>query len=503
MSDFLGIVYTVTFVLVFLLFSELLAKFNHISKENARKIIHISVGNVVFFIPMFDTRWIAAAIPAIFVVGNFLLSPLSPIKKLQLRTFTAGHKWGTILYPLSLSIVTYLGFSHLWIIVASFFPVVYGDGFAAIFGPLAKKGIFKTTGGVKTLLGTSVMAVLTWVSVLLGIVILGYDLSFAIITASVACILVVPIELLSPKGMDNLFIPIILYPIFQSLENMMDIIGDNLNLTIYLIGVIFGLIFAVGGYFGKALTVDGALSGFLITTFMLGIGGYVIGIQLLLFFVIGSLATKFVKKIAGKTQAEFEKGGEQRDAIQAIAKAGLASILSLFYLHSHHEFWLFVITGLMSAAIVDTLATEVGIAFKGTPRSVFRPWKLAKRGDAGVISIYGTIGGLFFGSVLTVSVYLVSLVDPVYHNFASSNSMLIILPLIGGLIGMITDSMIGATIQRRNKCIICGEVVEANTHHEQTTMHCRGIYWFNNDLTNISGTLAGGLSTLLLVLLIL
>ncbi|MEM4188617.1 MAG: hypothetical protein QXN56_05640, partial [Candidatus Hadarchaeum sp.] len=93
-EDVAGILFVYGYVGLLLLLSEkVLSKYPTIS----RKILHIMVGNIVFILPIFQTREamvFGAAAP--FIVFTFLISPRSPIKskstvltRNQLRTTRA------------------------------------------------------------------------------------------------------------------------------------------------------------------------------------------------------------------------------------------------------------------------------------------------------------------------------------------------------------------------------------------------------------------------------
>ncbi len=491
MGDLQAALLTIGTVLVFLGISEGLATLDRVSKETARKMIHISVGNVIFFVPLFETRLLAAGIPFLFVFGNYLLSPMSPIEKMRLKTFKAGHAWGTILYPLSLSICTYLFFDNPWILVAVFLPVVYGDGFAAVFGPKAKSGLFRIYGSTKSLLGTSVVGLFSCGTVSIGVIILGYPIGLALTAGAIVGMISPFIELGSPKGTDNFVLPLTLSLIIGLSADRIVELSGQIDGTMYLIGLGGGLLFGVGGYISNVLTADGAITGFFITTLMLGVGGYVPGLELLLFFVLGSGATKLVTRIAGSTQAEFEKGSERRDAIQAVAKAGVPAILSFCYVIFDNEIFLLGLTGMMAAALIDTMATEVGIAFQGTPVKVLQPWKKAEPGDTGVLSAKGTLGGMGFGILFAIAVYYTGKLVGAWDDYLLLP--FVILVVIAGTLGMVTDSILGTTLQRKNICQVCNKILEASTHHEKETDHHSGISWFNNDVTNILATVSGGI----------
>ncbi len=212
-GNILGTLLVFVTVLIFLGTGEFLARKQKISKENARKFVHISVGNIIIFVPIFNDKLIATAVPLAGGFGNFLFSPKSPFEKMKLKTFDAGHAMGTVYYAVALTALTYLGFDTPWIIAATFLPVAYGDGFAAVMGPKAKSGKFRTIAGEKTLLGTSSMLLASFLSVSTMITLMGYDLKFAILIGLIAATVGSIIELISLKGLDNLLIPLGLFPI--------------------------------------------------------------------------------------------------------------------------------------------------------------------------------------------------------------------------------------------------------------------------------------------------
>ncbi len=213
--NILGAILIIFTVLILLISGEFMAHKGIMSKSNARKFIHISVGNIIIIVPMFTNRYIITAIPAFFIFVDFLLSPKSPVKKMRLKSFEAGHALGTVYYAISLTFVVWFGFPTPWLIAATFLPVVYGDGFAAVFGSYAKRGFFNGNGGTtKSILGTSAMVIASFLSVMIFIILMGYAIQFAAVVAIIAAILGTVIELLSPKGFDNLLIPAILLIVF-------------------------------------------------------------------------------------------------------------------------------------------------------------------------------------------------------------------------------------------------------------------------------------------------
>ena len=496
MSDLLGASLTILWVSIFLVFSELLARVGKLSKENARKLIHIGVGNVVFFIPLFENFIIAIIIPATFIIGNYFLSPLSPISKIKLKTFEAGHSLGTIFYPISLTIVIFLFFDINWKIIACFMPLVYGDGFAAVFGPKSKSGKYIIFGNTKSLLGSGIISLFSIISVFGGILVMEGDLMLAIYVSLITGIMAPIIENLSPKGTDNLFIPIILSILFFVIPDT-QFLDLEINIPMFSVGAIIGLLIASLGFKLHFLTLDGAIFGFILSLYMLGIGGVSIGIQLFLFFILGSIATKYIGKNEDKTQFEFEKGSEKRDGLQALAKSGLPAIMTLFVINGPFEILFYFISAIICSSLVDTLATEIGIKYGKNTYHIFRPGNQMEVGETGGISIEGTMGGAISGLIYSVIVMLSSYFENILLFFSFKFILII---SISGLFGMLCDSFIGTTLQRKNECTKCGKILENKYHNGNETVHVSGIKWFSNDLTNFLGTTLGGMSAIIMYL---
>ena len=497
MSDLLGASLTILWVSIFLVFSELLARVGKLSKENARKLIHIGVGNVVFFIPLFENFIIAIIIPATFIIGNYFLSPLSPISKIKLKTFEAGHSLGTIFYPISLTIVIFLFFDINWKIIACFMPLVYGDGFAAVFGPKSKSGKYIIFGNTKSLLGSGIISLFSIISVFGGILVMEGDLMLAIYASLISGIVTPIIENLSPKGTDNLFIPIILSILFFVIPDK-QFLDLEINILMFSVGAIIGLIIASLGFKLHFLTLDGAIFGFILSLYMLGIGGVSIGIQLFLFFILGSIATKYIGKNEDKIQFEFEKGSEKRDGLQALAKSGLPAIMTLFVINGPFEILFYFISAIICSSLVDTLATEIGIKYGKNTYHIFKPGNQMEVGETGGISIEGTIGGAISGLIYSVIVMLSSYFENILLFFSFKFILII---SISGLFGMLCDSFIGTTLQRKNECTKCGKILENKYHNGNETVHVSGIKWFSNDLTNFLGTTLGGMSAIIMYLI--
>ncbi|MFW9927797.1 MAG: DUF92 domain-containing protein [Candidatus Thorarchaeota archaeon] len=483
------------FVFFWLFFSEYLSRKNKITKIDARKLLHIMVGNVVFFLPLFHDKLIVFLIPFVFIFFNFFLTPYGPIKKLRMDTFEHGHALGTVWYAVSLTVLVVLSFDIPWIIAASFLPLAYGDGLAAVVGSRAHNGFLWSFGGKKSLLGTWTFIWATFFSVLFGLAIfnvLGFaslNIKTILLLAIVLAIIASLIEFFSPKGLDNLFIPIGALIFLNITYDFLNQASLNINLNVFMIGIVIALFFGIFGYYMKFLTLDGSMAGFFMGMVIMGIGGFSLGIALLIFFIVGSFVTKLNNP---SQQSSFEKGSSTRDSMQAIAKAGFATIVALstvFWKDNPIVFMIFIAT--LGTSLVDTIATEIGIYTKGQARYILAPWRTLKTGESGGISFNGTIAGILTAFIFTMIIVILIIIDPSINQIIFQTKVFLIVPL-ASVCGMFIDSILGATIQEQRLCEICNKKVEAAIHCSYKTKKVSGFSFIKNDMVNFLAVTLGG-----------
>ena len=188
-------------------------------------------------------------------------------------------------------------------------------------------------------------------------------------------------------------------------------------------------------------------------------------ILLLAFFVSGSVLTQLA-------------GGEggQRNLRQVIANGGVAAVAALW------GQWT-VAAGALAAAAADTWATEIG-AFSPTPPRLLTTGRRVPKGTSGGISLLGTLGG-FAGAGAIAGV--ARLFEP--RDIAPRSAAWIV---AAGIIGMLIDSLLGATLQGVYECPQCA----ARSERRDTLCHepvrlIRGWRWLDNDVVNLAATLTG------------
>lgn len=181
--------------------------FERFSKEASRKFIHIVLCNWwILAMFLFESVWYAMFVPATFVIINVLSAKYNLIPSME-RDEDEGY--GTVYYAVSLTILVGLTFGYInqpWIGAIGMLIMGYGDGFAAIVGKAIPYKPYQVFGSRKTVSGSLVMWIcsflISWIFFSLYTSTLGW--TEALVVASVATVL----EAISPKGLDNLFVPI-------------------------------------------------------------------------------------------------------------------------------------------------------------------------------------------------------------------------------------------------------------------------------------------------------
>ena len=64
---------------------------------------------------------------------------------------------------------------------------------------------------------------------------------------------------------------------------------------------------------------------------------------------------------------------------------------------------------------------------------------------------------------------------------------------VGGVVGSLADSVLGASVQSRRRCDACNAWTERQVHRcGGATSHARGFAWLTNDSVNFCATAVGG-----------
>lgn len=231
-------------------------------------------------------------------------------------------------------------------------------------------------------------------------------------------------------------------------------LNDPLQLFLILI---FLAAFSILSYRKKLLDFEGVLIGNAVGLAAITYGPNPIvdfGI-VVIFFIIGEIASNFPRK-----------KHEQRNIWNVIGNSlpSLIVLTSIIFFPQYSFIIELGFFGAISAALADTLSSEVGYYSKQQPIMI-TTLKSVPRGTDGGVTLLGEIAALFGGTVIAL-VYLF-----VYNNIPAT-----IIILLAGLVGSNVDSFFGAVFETKKL--------------------------LNNTQVNMLGSAAGAIFCILLGLLI-
>ena len=267
--------------------------------------------------------------------------------------------------------------------------------------------------------------------------------------------------------------------------------------TSLLLGAGLSSLIGIIAYRRHSLTKSGVVGAVLLGTVLFGFGGTVAGILLVAFFVSSSTLSHLHADEKSALAEKFSKGA-QRDLTQALANGGVAALLAIaFYVAPSDIFWAGLVGGLASVN-ADTWATELGVLAVRRPRLITN-LRVVEVGASGGITARGTLAA-FFGAFLIALLAGTGWIGagrPLPDGLA-----LILAGTLGGLVGALFDSLLGATVQSIFYCDVCEKETERHPLHTcgTETHSLRGWKWLNNDGVNfLSAGVGAGVAALLIV----
>ncbi len=261
------------------------------------------------------------------------------------------------------------------------------------------------------------------------------------------------------------------------------------------LGIILAALMAFLASSLRFLSRSGALAAFLLGAIVFGLGGLRWAIVLLVFFLSSSGLSLLFRKRKEAPEKNYAKGST-RDAWQVAANGGLAGLFALLYFFFPQSSWIWIAySAAFAAANADTWATEIGALAKKPPRLI-TTMQMVEAGTSGAISWLGTAAA-FTGALLIG--FTASFVDP----FAAEQPawLVLVVVTIGGGVGSLVDSLLGATFQAVYHCPQCDKDTEKYPIHGcgTETALVRGKKWLNNDIVNLICTFSGVVIALLMV----
>lgn len=476
--------------------------------ETARKTVHVAMGGFALLLA-YLSWWQALVLAVAAFLHNLLLLPLYARRKVfRGEAGVSGRDTGILLYPASIVVLILVFHRRLEIVAAAWALLAFGDGFATIAGKgiegprlpwnraktwsgfiafiaigfVACRFLYVWTflghlhgdgsasglgGALAAALGPSAPNELAsmagtplpesffgrqWFHLVLAEKV-GWGTGFVAMIAATT-LLAALLESL-PLGVDdNLSVPLVsagfLFALSLSDARVWATNGDQVlsNLP-WAIGINAAL--AAAAYAARSVSVSGVVGGLLMGGALYAFGGWRAFMMLVVFFVLGTVATKtgYARKAAlGIAQ---EKGG-RRGARNAIANCGMGALLA--YVAAASPYTGLAMLGLVAAfatAACDTVSSEIGQAY-GRTTYLITTFRRVPPGTDGAVSLEGTLAGTAAAGVVAVVALALGLVTPL-------GAALVVL---AALFGSTVESYMGA-IWERAKLIDNEAINFANT----------------------------------------
>jgi len=223
---------------------------------------------------------------------------------------------------------------------------------------------------------------------------------------------------------------------------------------------------AMLGYLLNKIDLIGSIGGVLVALIIWFGGGLESIMALFLFFVTGSLIT-YQNKDLKLVQSINHENDNKRGLSNVLGNGGMASILSIIAIvFPEHELLIKnLILASIATACSDTFSSELGNRY-GRKYYDIISFQESTRGLDGSVSINGFLFGVIGCSLIATTTL-----------FLDNNFKIILIIIVSGFVGNISDSILGATLQQRG--------------------------FLNNHSVNFIATLIGSVTALILIVFII
>lgn len=252
-------------------------------------------------------------------------------------------------------------------------------------------------------------------------------------------------------------------------------------------GLLLSAAIGLLAYRRGSLSGSGVVGAILSGTLYFGLGGWEWGVLLILFFVSSSMLSNYRADDKADLAEKFAKG-HRRDLGQALANAGVGMALAVARIWWDHPLLFVACAGTMAAVNADTWATEVGVLSRRPPRLITN-WRIAEAGTSGAVSALGMAVALVGAALIGLAGGAMTLVTGAGGRISLAVT---VGGTLGGFIGALFDSLLGATVQAIYWCERCSKETERRVHRcGNRTRRLRGFPWLGNDGVNFLSSAVG------------
>lgn len=248
-----------------------------------------------------------------------------------------------------------------------------------------------------------------------------------------------------------------------------------------LTGIIGSALLFVIAIFKKTLTLEATITASLmIMCICICTGGFEVIFLLISYFVL------VVIDIAGKTAIDKKVGDTHdktgaRRVSQVLANGFFAVCATILYAVTDNVSFRILYFICVSEACADSIASDIGVLSSSKPVSIltFKRIETGISGGVSPLGLFSSFAGCLFMALLALLAVPFSL---------KSFVVLLLVPYLGVML----DSILGAAIQVKRRCKICGKPTEKVMHCNEKTCYAGGLKFVSNSVVNILSNLCTG-----------
>jgi uncharacterized protein (TIGR00297 family) len=194
----------------------------------------------------------------------------------------------------------------------------------------------------------------------------------------------------------------------------------------------------------RGVNASGAIAGGVLCLLLFAGAGPAAFAALATLFVLTWISTRFGSR--RKTILGVAEKREGRNAWQIFANLAVPALCSVMFSITGYRAWIVAMVAALAEAATDTVASEIGQAGSGRARMI-TTWELVPAGIDGGITLVGTLAGVLGGVLIVVVAAVGRLIGA--GTIGLGLVCQVWIPLVCGIAGMLFDSLLGATVQRR------------------------------------------------------
>jgi len=236
----------------------------------------------------------------------------------------------------------------------------------------------------------------------------------------------------------------------------------------------------------KTVALSGFMAGLVLGALVIIYGDWNAFLVVTSFHVIAAIFTKFKYERKRSMGVAQEKGGA-REWENVVANGAWATVAAVCEGWMGGKGFAGAYLASVSTGLADTLATEIGLLSRREPRLITNLRQRVEHGASGGVTPLGTsvalLASLFIGFL---AVFLTDWMGVSGILAEVSPSAKVVASTVGGFLGTLVDSIMGATVQGIYVCGSCGKPTERKKHCGKEARKVRGYEAIDNNVVNFS-----------------